>query len=140
MELNPLPDAEIQHRAVRAHLMEESESSHNLVIQLDKFFFGKRINIDVAHGACRSPAAHILHRKRFQSQPVLPFKDQRIQQGLHFFAAHASRALFRFPVAASAPTLPRRDRAPDDSHLSRQDCRFPETAAVFPGAPLPQYP
>src|SRR5258708_26311632 len=63
MELNPLPDAEIQHRAVRAHLMEESESSHNLVVQLDEFFFGKRINVDTAHCACRSPAESYIASK-----------------------------------------------------------------------------
>jgi hypothetical protein len=36
MEPNSLTDAEIQHGAVRAHLTQESEPRHNLVIQLDK--------------------------------------------------------------------------------------------------------
>src|SRR5216684_7894759 len=62
MELDSFTDAEIQHGAVRAHLIEESESSHNLVIQLDEFFFGKRINIDAVHwGAAQW--MFILHRK-----------------------------------------------------------------------------
>ena len=37
------------HGAVRAHLTEESEPGHNLVIQFDKLFFGKRINVDRSH-------------------------------------------------------------------------------------------
>ena len=41
MELDPFTDAEIEHGAVRAHLIEESESSYDFVIQLDEFVFGK---------------------------------------------------------------------------------------------------
>ena len=49
-ESHAFPDAKIQHLAVRPHLAEKSESSHNLVVQLNQFFFGKGINIEVAHG------------------------------------------------------------------------------------------
>jgi hypothetical protein len=49
METHSFTYAETQHRGVRARLMKEPESSHNLVVQRRKFFFGKRINIDLAH-------------------------------------------------------------------------------------------
>lgn len=48
METHSFAYAETQHRGVRAHLMKEPESSHNLVVQRSELFFGKGINIDLA--------------------------------------------------------------------------------------------
>jgi hypothetical protein len=53
MKFHSFADTEIQHGAVRTHLVEEPESRDNFVIQLDEFFFGKRINIDLARRFCR---------------------------------------------------------------------------------------
>ena len=49
MEFDSFADSKIQHSAMRAHLTEEPESRNNFVIQFDEFFFGKGINIDLAH-------------------------------------------------------------------------------------------
>ena len=49
MEFDPLTDAEIEHGAVRAHLIEKSKPSYYFVIQLDELIFGKGININVVH-------------------------------------------------------------------------------------------
>jgi hypothetical protein len=62
MEPHSFAYAETQHRGVRAHLVKEPEASHNLVVQGNEFFFGKRINIDLAHGL-PSNRMLILHRK-----------------------------------------------------------------------------
>src|ERR1700722_5026805 len=61
VEFHAFSDAEIQHRAVRAHLFQDSQPSHHLVIQLDEFGFRKRINIKVRHGRFSSDQdSHIL--------------------------------------------------------------------------------
>src|SRR6267378_1435981 len=52
-------------------------------------------------------------------------------------AAASSCASSRSPAEAHAPTPPHRELARDDPHLSRQECRFPESAAAFSAARLP---
>jgi hypothetical protein len=51
--------------------MKESEPSHNLVVQLNEFFFGKRININVSHRGLSFTMIVILHRKLGVWQPDL---------------------------------------------------------------------
>src|SRR5882724_569901 len=64
MEFHSLTDAEVQHGGMRAHLTEESEASDNLVIQLDKFIFGKGVNVDMPHAICLSVGDHIVPESR----------------------------------------------------------------------------
>jgi hypothetical protein len=49
MEFDSFADAEIEHGGVRTHLTKESKSGNNSVIQVDQFFLGEGINIDMAH-------------------------------------------------------------------------------------------
>lgn len=64
MELHFFADAEIQHRGVGAHLAENPEARHDFVIELDEFFLGKRVDINVAHMGRVLQSLHVLYRNR----------------------------------------------------------------------------
>ena len=49
-EFHSFPNSEIKHDAMRSHLTEKSDSSYNLVVQLNQFLFGEGIDIEVTHG------------------------------------------------------------------------------------------
>ena len=64
MELHFFADAEIQHRGVGAHLAENPEARHDFVIELDEFFLGKRVDINVAHTGRALQSLDVLYRNR----------------------------------------------------------------------------
>jgi hypothetical protein len=100
-ESHSFPDSKIQHGAVRPHLAEKSESSHDLVVQLDQVFFGEGVNIEVAHYGLFLGNASILHLR-------VGFRNPTIRQLDFLKLAGQKRDVFTFQPGdwrASQPPL-----------------------------------
>src|ERR1700721_202199 len=118
VKFHAFSDAEIQHRAVRAHLVQESQPSHHLVIQLDEFGFRKRIYINARHGRFSPDQdSHILTENQGPAPPLkltqraqpseseealfsLRFADQ-----IHSPASSAGNPAARLPASAEKNSL-----------------------------------
>ena len=62
LERNPIADSEFKHLGVGAHVIEETKTLNDPIVQVDEFRFGQLVNVDSRQGSLSINTSRVMLR------------------------------------------------------------------------------